>query len=235
MRLQKLVADAGVASRRASERLIVAGRIAVNGTPVRQLGTQVDSEQDRVTCDGVPLRSRRKRYLAVHKPRGYLCACRDARQRSLVADLLPAEWRGLYPVGRLDYESEGLLFVTNDGEFCLRLTHPRYGVRKRYLAEVQGRVAPESLRLLLRGVSLDGELLRAADARLRSANHSRSEIELVLTEGRNREVRRLLASQGLKVTRLRRTQIGPIKLGELPVGKWRTLTEPEINSLLHQL
>lgn len=235
VRLQKFLADAGVASRRASEQLIVAGRVHVNGSPVQRLGTQIDPEHDRVTFDGAPLKSQRKRYLAVNKPRGYLCTRSDPRRRHVITDLVPKEWEGLYPVGRLDCDSDGLIFLTNDGEFCLWLSHPRYGVRKRYVATVAGRVEPAALQRLVHGVREGGEELKAVEARLLSANNSQSVVELVLTEGRNREVRRLFETQGLVVTRLQRTQIGPIKLGELPVGKWRTLTEPEIKSLLAKL
>jgi len=138
-------------------------------------------------------------------------------------------------VGRLDFDSEGLLFLTNDGQFSLHLTHPRYGVRKKYLATVEGRLAPEALSQFTQGVTHEGEKLKAESARLKSANNSQSLVELELAEGKNREVRRLFESQGLTVRRLQRTQIGRIKLGELPSGKWRTLTEPEIKSLLSKL
>src|SRR6185369_4491541 len=187
---------------------------------------------DRVTVDGTPVKTKRKLYVALNKPRGYLCSRRDPANRRAVGDLLPKEWTRLYPVGRLDYESEGLIFLTNDGEFCLRMTHPRYGVRKKYLATIEGRVRPDTLRQLMRGVVHQEEQLRAEKARLLSANHSHSVVEVELTEGKYREVRRLFESQGLMVSQLRRTQIGRIKLGDLPVGKWRTLTGPEIRTLL---
>jgi 23S rRNA pseudouridine2605 synthase len=234
VRLQKFLADAGVASRRAGERFILEGRVAVNGRPVRELGGKVDPDEDKVTVDGAPVRPKRKLYVALNKPRGYVCSRRDELHRRTIGGLIPREWSNLYSVGRLDYNSEGLIFLTNDGEFSLRLTHPRYGVRKKYLATVEGRVEPEMLRRLIRGVTHDGEKLKADKARLLSANNSASVVELELTEGKNREVRRLFESQGLAVSRLVRTQIGKIKLGELPGGKWRTLTEPEIKSLLSQ-
>jgi 23S rRNA pseudouridine2605 synthase len=132
----------------------------------------------------------------------------------------------------LDYNTEGLLFLTNDGEFCLRLTHPRFGVRKIYRVALEGRVGPEIAGRLVRGVEHDGERLRASKARLVSTSNSHSEIELELTEGRNREVRRIFEALGLNITQLRRTQIGRIKLGELPPGKWRVLTPPEVRSLI---
>jgi 23S rRNA pseudouridine2605 synthase len=232
IRLQKYLADAGVASRRASEEIILAGRVAVNGQVARVLGTRIDPERDRVTVDGAPVKTKRKLYVALNKPSGYLCSRDDPGHRRVVGDLLPKEWRRLYSVGRLDYESEGLLFLTNDGEFCLRLTHPRYGVRKKYLATVEGRVEPRTLTQLMRGVVHEGDQLKAAKARLLSANNSRTVVEVEMAEGKYHEVRRLFEAEGLTVTRLCRTQIGPIKLGDLPVGKWRTLTRPEIRTLL---
>jgi len=232
VRLQKFLAEGGVASRRASEELILAGAVAVNGKIVKVLGTKVDPARDRVTVDGTLVKTKRKLYVALNKPRGYFCSRRDPANRRAVGDLLPKEWSDLYPVGRLDYDSEGLLFLTNDGEFCLRLTHPRYGVRKKYLATVEGRVRPQMLAQLVRGVVHEEEKLRADKTRLLSANHSHSVVEVELTEGKYREVRRLFETQGMTVTHLRRTQIGRIKLGDLPVGKWRTLTGPEIRTLL---
>lgn len=231
-RLQKFLADAGVASRRASEQIIQAGRVSVNGEKVTVLGSKVDPRHDRVTVDGSPVKSKRKLYVALHKPRGYICSRHDPLERRSVCQLLPREWTTLYTVGRLDFNSEGLVFLTNDGQFALHLTHPRYGVLKKYLATVKGRVTPEMLAHLTKGVWHDGEKLRADKVRLLDANNSRSLVELDLSEGKNREVRRLFETQGLTVERLQRIQIGPIKLGELPCGKWRTLTETEITSLL---
>jgi 23S rRNA pseudouridine2605 synthase len=230
-RLQKFLADAGVASRRASEEIIVAGRVAVNGHFVRALGSKVDPLHDRVTVDGTPVKLKRKLYIALHKPRGYICSRNDPLKRRSVSDLLPKEWSGLHTVGRLDYNSEGLIFLTNDGEFTLHLTHPRYGIQKRYLVTVEGRVAPDMLARVMQGVEHEGERLKAERARLVRANNSHSLVELDLREGKNREVRRLFETQGLTVERLQRIQIGTIKLGELPYGKWRTLTDTEIKAL----
>ena len=234
-RLQKFLAEAGVAARRASEQIILAGRVSVNGRIIRELGSTVDPDHDQVAVDGTLLRRKRKLYVALNKPRGYVCSRADELRRRTIGDLLPREWSGLYSVGRLDYDSEGLVFLTNDGQFSLKLTHPRYGVRKKYVATVEGRVAPEILGQFTRGVTHEGEKLKAATARLLAVTKSHSLVELELAEGKNREVRRLFASQGLTVRRLQRTQIGKIKLGELPIGKWRTLTEPEIKSLLSKL
>lgn len=232
VRLHKFLADAGVASRRASERIILEGRVTVNGQLVRELGTQVDPRRDQVSLDGKPIRERRKIYAALHKPSGVVCSRADERGRPTIYQLLPPDWRHLHSVGRLDYGTEGLLFLTNDGAFSLHLTHPRYGVTKKYRATVEGRVTPETLQCFTRGVWHRGEKLKADRVHLVSASHSQSVVDLDLSEGKNREVRRLFESQGLTLRRLQRLQVGKIKLGELPVGKWRTLTEPEIKSLL---
>jgi len=232
VRLQKFLADAGVASRRASEQIVLEGRVRVNGRLVQELGAKVDPVHDRVTLDEKPIRARRKVYLALNKPRGLVCSRQDEHDRPTIFQLLPVEWRHLHSAGRLDFNSEGLIFLTNDGQFSLRLSHPRYGVRKKYVATVDGRVEPEMLSAFTRGVWHEGERLKAEKARLISTHASRSVVELELAEGKYREVRRLFESQGRTVRRLQRIQIGRIKLGELRPGKWRTLTETEIKSLL---
>jgi 23S rRNA pseudouridine2605 synthase len=235
VRLQKFLADSGVASRRASEQFILAGRVAVNGGIVRVLGTKIDPAHDRVTVDGKAIRPKRKLYLALNKPRGCVCSRTDERGRQTIYELIPKEWDNVYSVGRLDYASEGLLFLTNDGEFSLRLTHPRYGVRKKYVAVVDGKVEKETLQNFVHGIFHDGEKLKAEKAHAVSVSNAQSIVELELAEGKNREVRRLFESQGFSVKRLQRVQIGKIKLGELKTGKWRTLTESEIKSLLSGL
>ena len=232
VRLQKFLADAGVASRRAGEQIILAGRVEVNNEVVRTLGTKIDPAHDRVSVDGTSVRPKRRLYVALNKPRGYICSRRDPGKRRAIGDLLPKEWSNLYPVGRLDYDTEGLIFLTNDGEFCLRLTHPRYRVLKKYLATVEGRVALNVLGQLTRGIVHEGEKLKAEKTRLLTANNSHSVVEVELAEGKYREVRRMFEAQGLAVSHLRRTQIGRIKLGDLPAGRWRTLTQTEIKTLL---
>jgi 23S rRNA pseudouridine2605 synthase len=231
VRLQKFLAEAGIASRRAAEAIILEGRVKVNGRVVTELGTKV-AESDKVSVDGKSVRAKRKLHIALHKPQGYLCSKSEPGGWRLAGDLLPKEWSELYPVGRLDLESEGLIFFTNDGDFCLRMTHPRYGVKKIYIAMVDGRLKQADLAPLLKGVQSDGDILRAEKARLLDATNSRSVVELVLGEGKNREVRRMFESIGRVVTRLVRTQIGRTKLGELPAGKWRALTAAEVKSLL---
>ncbi|HWD93011.1 MAG TPA: pseudouridine synthase [Verrucomicrobiae bacterium] len=232
VRLQKFLADAGLASRRAAEQFILDGRVEVNGQVVRQLGTKVDPLHDKISVEGKLVRARRKLYVALNKPRGCVCSRKDEFERPTIYELLPKEWDNLYSVGRLDYDTEGLIFLTNDGQFALRLTHPRYEVSKKYVATVEGRVEAQMLEQFVRGVFHEGDKLKAKKARLVSATKSVSVAELELTEGKNREVRRMFESQGATVKRLQRVQIGKIKLGELKPGKWRALTEPEINSLL---
>jgi len=232
VRLQKFLAEAGVASRRAGERIILEGRVSVNGHPAALLGTKVDPDHDRVIVDGKPVHAKRKLYIALNKPRGCVCSRDDEHGRRTIYELLPPEWTGVNSVGRLDYDTEGLIFLTNDGEFALRLTHPRYGVRKRYLATVDGKANDEMVREFRRGVFHEGERLKAAGAWIVSATSKQSVVELELAEGKNREVRRLFETQGLTVKRLLRTQIGKIKLGELKPSRWRTLTATETKTLL---
>ena len=228
IRLQKFLADAGVASRRAGEQLILDGRVAVNGEVIRRLGTKVDPVHDQVTVEGKAIRAKKKLYVALHKPAGCVCTHADELGRRTIYDLLPKEWQMVSSVGRLDFASEGLIFLTNDGQFALRLTHPRYGIRKKYLATVEGALEPAMLAKFRHGVFHAGERLKALSARLVSPHV----VELELAEGKNREVRRLFESQGATVRRLQRTQIGKIKLGELKPGRWRTLTQTEIKTLL---
>lgn len=235
VRLQKFLADAGVASRRAGEQFILDGRVSVNGKIVRLLGTKIDPLHDEVSVDGKVVRARRKLYIALHKPPGCVCSHKDELNRPTIYQLLPKEWQMVSSVGRLDFNSEGLIFLTNDGQFALHLTHPRYGVRKKYITTVEGKVEREVLEKFMCGIFHGGEKLKAQRATLISATKSQSVVELELSEGKNREVRRLFESQNFVVKRLQRVQIGKIKLGELKLGRWRTLTETEIRTLLSKL
>jgi len=235
VRLQKFLADAGVASRRAGEQFILSGRVAVNGQIVRELGSKVDAERDQVTVDGQAVQAQKLVYIALNKPAGCVCSRKDEQGRPTIYEWIPREWRTVQTVGRLDFNSEGLIFLTNDGQFALCLTHPRYGVRKKYLATVEGEVTPAMLELFQRGVFYEGERLKALSAKLVSGTRARSVVELELGEGKNREVRRLFESQAVTVKKLQRTQIGKIKLGELKPGKWRTLNTVEIKTLTSNL
>ena len=224
-----------MASRRAGEKIILEGRVSVNGQIVRLLGTKVDADHDKISVDGKTVGVRKKIYVALHKPVGCVCSRHDELGRPTIYELLPKEWATVNSVGRLDYNSEGLIFLTNDGQFALHLTHPRYGVRKKYVATVEGDVTGEMLADFKRGVWHHGEKLQAQAGRIVSANRNKSVVELELSEGKNREVRRLFESQNLAVKRLQRVQIGKIKLAELKPGRWRTLNETEIETLIANL
>lgn len=235
VRLQKFLADAGISSRRAGEQFILEGRVTVNGEVVRLLGSKINPLHDKVAVDGKLVSARKKIYLALHKPRGCVCSQKDEHDRPTIYDLLPAEWRVANSVGRLDYNSEGLIFLTNDGQFALRLTHPRYGIRKKYIVTVEGEVTPAMLEEFKRGVFHEGERLKALSAHIVSASKKQSVVELELGEGKNREVRRMFDTQSLTVKKLLRIQIGKIKLGELKPGKYRMLTPAEIKTLTSDL
>jgi len=221
-----------VASRREGERLILAGRVTVDGQVVRLLGTKVDRAKNEVALDGRPLKPLAKRFVALNKPPKILCTRRDTHERRTVFDLLPADWGHLYTIGRLDADSEGLILLTNDGEFCQKVAHPSHGLLKTYRVTLAKRLGPETLEQLTIGLRDKGEFLKARRARLLSTNNTRSEAELVLAEGRNREVRRMFKALGFRVLRLQRVAVGPVKLGELPSGKWRVLSRAEIASCL---
>ena len=232
VRLQKFLSEAGVASRREGERLILAGRVTVDGQVVRLLGTKVDRAKNEVALDGRPLKPLAKRFVALNKPPKILCTRRDTHERRTVFDLLPADWGHLYTIGRLDADSEGLILLTNDGEFCQKVAHPSHGLLKTYRVTLAKRLGPETLEQLTIGLRDKGEFLKARCVRLLSTNNTRSEAELVLAEGRNREVRRMFKALGFRVLRLQRVAVGPVKLGELPSGKWRVLSRAEIASCL---
>lgn len=232
VRLQKFLADAGIASRRAAEGIIGEGRVSVNGRIVTELGSKVDPEHDAIKFDGRLLKAKRKLYIALNKPNRCICSRNDPENRPSVMDYIPKEWSNLHSVGRLDFKSEGLIFLTNDGEFSLRLTHPRYGVAKKYWVWIKGPLTNEAIRTLRKGIYQDGDLLRAEEVRIKKETPSGTVVELVLKEGKNREIRRMFEAMAIEVERLLRIQIGAIRLGELPSGKWRALTGAEIKSLM---
>jgi 23S rRNA pseudouridine2605 synthase len=230
-RLNKLLAHAGIASRRQCEALINAGRVTVDGRVVHDLGTKVDSGKQRIAVDGQPVRAERHVYWLVNKPRGYLCTNRDPARRPLAIDLVPQVAQRVYTVGRLDEASEGLLLLTNDGELANRLMHPRFGIEKTYLVLVAGNPLPEELQKLLKGVWLSEGHVRAKQVQRIKKQGASTWVRIVLNEGKNREIRRMLARLGHKVLRLRRIAIGEVELGDLKTGKARCVTGPEIASL----
>ncbi|MBN2024573.1 MAG: rRNA pseudouridine synthase [Pirellulales bacterium] len=230
-RLQKILAAAGAGSRRRCEELIRAGRVEVDGRVVSQLGCRVDPANQEVRLDGVALRSPRRVYLAVHKPDGVISTNRDPSGRPRVIDLLPNKDVRLFPVGRLDLHSEGLILLTNDGALANRLTHPRYGVEKTYRVLVAGNPAREALAELRRGIHLAEGTVRVSVIRVRGKYKKSTALEMVLREGRNREIRRAMAKLGHKVLRLIRIAVGPVRLGTLEPGAYRRLSSAEITAL----
>lgn len=231
-RLQKILAEAGIASRRESERLIEAGRVTLNGRRVTTLGSKADPDRDLIAVDGKLLRAPEpKRYLLLHKPAGYVTTRVDPRGRPIVFDLIPREKARLFTVGRLDYGTEGLLLLTNDGELAHRLLHPRFGCEREYEAEVAGRVSDEAVARLGRGVRLDDGVARPIKVELLRRAKERSFLSLVLREGRYREVRRICEAVGHRVLRLRRVRFGPLRLRGLAPGQSRPLTPGELSHL----
>jgi 23S rRNA pseudouridine2605 synthase len=226
-RLQKFLASCGVASRRASEKLIAGGRVTVNGDIVTELGTKVDPGRDRVCLDDRVVRPRRIVCFALHKPRGVLCTNLDEYGRRRAVDLVDTHGERAYTAGRLDKESEGLVLITNDGELTHRLTHPRYGVLKVYRVKASGDVPAATLADLRRGVHLAEGKTTPRKVTVLSASRESVELEITLGEGRYHEVRRILARMGLKVRRLKRIAIGCIQLGGLKPGAYRPLTRTE--------
>lgn len=229
-RLQKAISAAGLMSRRAAEELISAGRVTVNGR-VARLGDRVDPAVDRVEVDGIPMpvAPEHVTYL-LYKPPGVVSTASDPEGRPTVVELVPSSPR-VIPVGRLDYESEGLLLLTNDGDLVNAVTHPRFGVTKTYLVEVAGQPGPTALRQLRSGVELEDGVARAVAARMVARSPKRAQIELVMGEGRNREVRRMLEALGYPVLKLVRVAIGPLRDQTLRPGSWRQLDNNEVRKL----
>jgi 23S rRNA pseudouridine2605 synthase len=230
-RLQKVLAAAGVGSRRQCEELITTGRVEVDRLVVTQLGTRVDPALHEIRVDGESLGLGRRVYYAVNKPKGVVATNRDPAGRPRVIDLVPSHGERLFAIGRLDLNSEGLILVTNDGELANCLTHPRYGVSKTYLVQVAGEPAKEVLDRLQRGVHLAEGVARAEQIVVRSRHKDSTWLEMELSEGRNREIRRLLARVGHKVLRLVRIAVGPVRLGKLAPGACRRLTPEEVRAL----
>jgi 23S rRNA pseudouridine2605 synthase len=234
VRLQKFLADSGVASRRGAEKLIEAGTVLVNGKQV-ELGQKVDPMSDQVTVDGVPVRYKgEKRYIMLHKPRGVITTMQDERGRRCVAQLVVDVEQRIYPVGRLDRDSEGLLLMTNDGEFANRLMHPSGHVSKTYRVTVRPHIKEEQLSTLSGEMILDGYKIRPAQVTVLQEGEDRTVLQMVIQEGRNRQIRKMCETVGLEVIRLKRTAVGSVKLGMLQPGHWRDLTEAERGALTGQ-
>ncbi len=231
IRLQKVIAEAGLASRRKAEELMVAGRVTVNGKVVDRLGSRVDPERDKVAVDGRVIGEEPKVVVILNKPRGYLSTASDDRGRPTVVDLVQGVGRRVFPVGRLDLDSEGLIIMTNDGPLAHGLAHPSREVPKTYAALVHGHPGRQALKTLADGVELDDGKTAPARVRLLGAHGGNAILELTIHEGRNREVRRMCEAVGHEVLDLKRTRVGPLSLGPLRPGEFRHLTEAEVESL----
>ncbi|MBQ9929506.1 MAG: rRNA pseudouridine synthase [Oscillospiraceae bacterium] len=229
-RLQKILSGRGVASRRAAEKLITDGRVSVNGR-VALLGESADPDVDEILLDGRPLPSiSQSVYILLHKPRGYVTTVTDDRGRKTVMELVADCPARVYPVGRLDMDSEGLLLLTNDGDFANALMHPKHNVDKTYEVWITG-YHNAALSLLARPITLDGYAIRKPEVKLLWEDGGKAKLLVTIHEGRNRQIRRMCEAANLRVTRLRRISEGSLKLGDLPLGKWRYLTKEEIESI----
>ena len=230
-RLQKLIAASGLMSRRAAEQVISAGRVTVNGV-VAQLGQSADSETDEIRIDGEKLpRKKSHAYVMLNKPKGYVTTMQDEQGRPTVAELVQVAGRRLYPVGRLDMYSEGLLLMTDDGETANRLMHPSHRVLKTYIVDVVGENIRASMRKMREPLDIDGVTVQAVDVQLIRQGGGRGQLEVVIGEGRNRQVRKMCDQCDLKVQRLVRVSEGSLQLDELPSGSWRYLTPEEIQAI----
>ena len=232
IRLQKFIADAGVMSRRAAEAEIEAGSISVNGHPAF-IGMKIDPKEDTVVYKGRRIRYERRRhiYIMMNKPRGYLCSTSDDRGRKCVTDLLDGVDSRVYPVGRLDMISEGMLLLTDDGELKNRLTHPSHSIGKVYRVKVAGSVSEAQLEILSSPLEIDGYKIKPVDVIIGNEDESGTVLKMTLFEGRNRQIRKMCEQAGLEVKRLSRVSIGDLKLDGLPVGKWRYLEDSEVDYL----
>lgn len=231
-RIQKILAACGVASRRKAEELILAGRVTVNGRTAK-LGDSASADKDVIAVDGERVTSSgQKYYIALHKPRGFVTTMSDERDRRCVAMLVEDIGERVYPVGRLDKDSEGLLLMTNDGEFANMISHPKRHVAKTYRVTVRPGINEEQLFRIATGIEIDGKQTAPAKVRVLEQQQGRVVLEIVLYEGRNREIRKMCEALGLEVARLKRTAIGPVRLGMLQQGKYRELTKEEIRGLM---
>ena len=231
IRLQKYMADCGIASRRKSEELIASGKVKVNGK-VASIGDKVDPKKDKVSVEGQAVHAGTEfRYIMLNKPRGFITTMSDERGRKCVAELVSDVGVRVFPVGRLDKDSEGLLLLTNDGEFANNLTHPSKHVPKTYRVTVRPAINEDILNHLMTGIIIDGKTTLPAQVKVLSQEPDRVVLEIVICEGRNRQIRKMCEAEGLTVARLKRTAVGPVKLGMLKQGAWRDLTPQELKSL----
>ena len=231
VRLQKYLSECGVASRRKAEDLIAAGKVKVNGKPAT-IGDKIDPGRDTVVVAGKKIRkSKKNTYIMLHKPRGFITTLSDEMGRKCVAQLIEDVGTRVYPVGRLDRDSEGLLLLTDDGEFANALTHPTHHVPKTYRVTIRPTITEEQITALTTGIEIDGRMTMPSEVRVLEKKEGRVVIEIIIYEGRNRQIRKMCEALGLEVARLKRTQIGSVKLGMLKQGDWRNLTDEEVHKL----
>jgi 23S rRNA pseudouridine2605 synthase len=232
VRLQKYLSECGVASRRKAEDLIAAGKVKVNGKPA-SIGDKIDPKNDTVVVAGKKVRkSKKNTYIMLHKPRGFITTLSDEMGRKCVAQLIEDVGTRVYPVGRLDRDSEGLLLLTDDGEFANSLTHPTHHVPKTYRVTVRPTITEEQITALTTGIEIDGRMTMPSEVRVLEKKEGRVVLEIIIYEGRNRQIRKMCDALGLEVARLKRTQIGSVKLGMLKQGDWRNLTDEEVHKLM---
>lgn len=232
-RLQKIISAAGVTSRRRAEQLIAAGRVSVNGVVVNKLGAKADGNRDVIRVDGNIISVEKTNlYIALNKPPGYVTTLYDPQKRPTVVDLLSGVPERVYPVGRLDYDSAGLLLLTNDGDFAQKIQHPRFQIPKVYRVKIQGRFSKEEFKKLDEGIKLPDGIFRPEQVRLEKINERSCWLQLTLREGKNRIIRRGFEALGRRVSRLQRQSVGPVSIGSLREGSWRDLTGKEIEGLL---
>lgn len=232
IRLNRYLSRCGLASRRKADEFIASGRVSVNGQVIRKLGVTIDPKRDKVTIDGKPIRPpKRFRYFVFNKPAGYLCSRGDPFGRATIYDIMPAEIRGLKYLGRLDRDTEGLLILTDDGELIQRLTHPRYGVKRVYMVQIAGPTFQKEIAPLRQGVEYQGVFYRPAKLEILSSTPGASTLKLEIAEGKKREVRMMFRATGKEIISLKRIEYGPLKLGQLPLGKVRKLEDKEISAL----
>ena len=233
VRLQKYIAMCGAASRRGAEEKISSGHVKVNGVTVREMGVKVEIGADKVYLDGEELKiNTKKYYIMLNKPAGFVTTVKDQFDRPCVTDLIDLKAR-VVPVGRLDYETEGLLLLTNDGDFNYRVTHPKFNTQKTYYVEINGGITVKGLAQLRRGVRIDGYLTSPAEVEMIDADKGITSFYITIHEGRNRQVRKMFEAVGCHVSYLKRIKIGTVELGNVPSGHWRHLTSHEISALMN--
>lgn len=235
-RLQKIIAAAGVDSRRHAEKLIRAGRVSVNDVVVTELGTKADAAKDIIRVDGKTISvDKTMIYIVLHKPAGCVTTLSDPQQRPTIVDLITDVPERVYPVGRLDYDSEGLLLLTNDGDFAQKIQHPRFQLPKTYRVKIQGRLSKEEMKQLGRGLKLEAGIFKPENMQIEKLNDKSCWLRLTLREGKNRIIRRGFEAAGHRIARLVRESIGVIQLGNLKEGSWRYLSKKEVGQLLNNV